>query len=301
MYLLAQLVRRSGYKVVLTGEGSDEMFGGYDIFKEAKIRRFWLSHPESRLRPMLLRKLYPYMPNLQAQPDAYLKAFFGVQAGVKPGPLFSHLPRWELTAKTRSVFSSHLREQIRNLDPYADLEARLPRDFARWDAMGQAQYLEASLLLPGYILSSQGDRVAMAHSVEGRYPFLDHRVVSFASRLPATLKLKVLNEKYLLKRLAKGLVPESIRTRPKQPYRAPDALCFFHAKGAEWVHDVLSARCIERHGLFDSKAVDGLARKFREGRAIGIRDNMAMVGVISTQLIAEQFTNSLVRSTCANH
>jgi asparagine synthase (glutamine-hydrolysing) len=300
LFLLAQLVRRSGYKVVLTGEGSDEMFGGYDIYKEAKIRRFWLSQAGSRLRPMLLRKLYPYMPNIQAQPDAYLRAFFGVAPGVEPGPFFSHTPRWELTAKTKSLFSGALKEQIRRYTPYADLEAQLPKAFNSWNPLGQAQYLESTLLLPGYILSSQGDRVAMAHSVEGRYPFLDYRVVQFASRLPARLKLKVLNEKYLLKRMAAGLIPESIRKRPKQPYRAPDGVCFFASKGAEWVHDVLSPSNIARHGLFDAPAVERLARKFREGQAIGIRDNMAMVGVISTQLMADQFTSSQTRSNCAN-
>lgn len=300
MFLLARLVRQAGYKVVLTGEGSDEMFGGYDIFKEAKIRRFWMAHPESRLRPLLLRKLYPYLPNLQAQPDAYLRAFFGIRTDESPGPFFSHLPRWELTAKTRSLFSAGMKDTIRRHKPYSDLEAQLPGEFAGWTSLSQAQYIEAKVLLPGYILSSQGDRVAMAHSVEGRYPFLDYRVVQFASKLPAHLKLKVLNEKYLLKRCAGELIPASIRKRPKQPYRAPEGQCFFTKPAADRVQELLSPKSIQRHGLFDPQAVERLVKKFQGGQAIGIKDNMAMVGLVSTQMMADQFINDFTRSKCAN-
>ena len=88
----------------------------------------------------------------------------------------------------------------------------------------RGQYLEATIFLPEYLLSSQGDRMAMAHSVEGRYPFLDHRVVEFAAKLPARVKMKVLDEKHILKRAVADLIPESVTRRKKQPYRAPDAV-----------------------------------------------------------------------------
>jgi asparagine synthase (glutamine-hydrolysing) len=300
MFLLAQLVRQSGYKVVLTGEGADEMFGGYDIYKEAKIRRFWMAQADSRLRPILLRKLYPYLPNLQAQPDAYLKAFFGVRPETAGSPFFSHQPRWDVTSRTKSMFSAEMKEQIRQYTPYDELESQLPAAFRSWDWLGQAQYLEARMLLPGYILSSQGDRVAMAHSVEGRYPFLDHRVVNFASKLPARLKLKVLNEKYLLKKAAAEFIPDSIRKRSKQPYRAPEGQCFFTSAASGWVEETLSPRNIKRHGIFDAQAVERLIVKFRQGQAIGIKDNMAMVGVVSTQLMADQFLSELRSNSAAN-
>ena len=76
LYLLSRLVRKSGFKVVLTGEGADEILGGYDIFKEAKIRRFWGKDTNSRFRPLLLRRLYPYMKNIRRQPEAYLRELF---------------------------------------------------------------------------------------------------------------------------------------------------------------------------------------------------------------------------------
>lgn len=288
MYLLSKLVREAGYKVVLTGEGADEMFGGYDIFKEAKIRRFWMARPESAMRPRLLRKLYPYLQNVQAQPDAYLRAFFGISSR-EPGPFFSHEPRWDLTSKIKLFFSPEVRAQLSGSRVPGGLEQRLPAGYGGWHPFCQAQYLEAGYLLPGYILSSQGDRVAMAHSVEGRYPFLDYRVMEFAAKLPPHLKMKVLNEKYLLKRAMKDHIPPAIRKRPKQPYRAPEGRSFFTRSARAWVEDLLRPERLRQGGLFHAPAVEKLVQKFRQGEAPGIKDNMALVGIVSTQLVAEQF------------
>ncbi len=289
LYILSGLVRQHGYKVVLTGEGSDEMLGGYDIFKEAKIRRFCAARPESRLRPLLLKRLYPYLGALQSQSGAYLKAFFGARPDEAGDELFSHLPRWQLTSKLKALFSDSLRSEIGDYDGLAELRDALPAGFSGWDGLCQAQYLEATTLLPGYILSSQGDRMAMAHSVEARFPFLDHRVVEFAAGIPPRLKMRVLNEKYLLKRCAAGLVPPSVRERPKQPYRAPEGKCFFGGARLEYVEELLSPERIAHDGIFNPVTVNKLVAKFRDGRAVGIKDNMALVGVLSTQLVADQF------------
>ncbi len=132
----------------------------------------------------------------------------------------------------------------------------------------------------------------MAHSVEGRFPFLDYRVVDFASRLPSEMKMKVLNEKFLLKQAARNLIPESIRARSKQPYRAPEANCFFRPKRAEYLAELLSPRQIEQQGLFHPQAVGRLIHKFETGAAIGTKDNMAMVGIVSTSLLQEEFCKS---------
>lgn len=292
LLLLSQLVRSRGYKVVVTGEGADEMFGGYDIFKEAKIRRFWARQPESNVRPRLLSRLYPYMPALQSQPDAYLRSFFRVGAEDLASPFFSHLPRWRLTSQLKMFFSPELRRELRQYDAMAEFASLLPSEFAGWHPFCQAQYLETTNLLPGYILSSQGDRMAMANSIEGRFPFLDHRVVEFAARVPLRLKMRGLDEKHLLKRVARNLVPESVRQRPKQPYRAPDAASFFDpatgAARADYVEDMLAADRIAEDGLFNPSAVDRLVKKVRSGRAIGTKDNMALVGILSTQLVMYQ-------------
>jgi asparagine synthase (glutamine-hydrolysing) len=291
LYLLSRLVRKSGYKVVVTGEGADEMLGGYDIFKETKIRRFWESQPDSKMRPLLLRRLYPYLQNIQNQPDAYRKAFFHIHVDRSLEPFFSHIPRWQLTANLKTLFSDSVRAEIDGDPGHSKIRSRLPKSYASWDSFRQAQYLETQYLLPGYILSSQGDRMAMAHSVEGRFPFLDHRVVEFASRLPVSLKMKVLNEKYLLKRCAAGLIPPSIAKRHKQPYRAPEACSFLQPAAREYVEALLSPEQIRRDGIFDAPAVAMLQTKFRKGAAIGIKDNMGLVGVVSTQLLVHQFIN----------
>ena len=291
LYLLSRLVRNSGFKVVVTGEGADEMFGGYDIFKEAKIRRFWESHPDSKMRPLLLRRLYPYLQNIQNQPDAYRKAFFHINVDPKLQPFFSHVPRWQLTSKLKMFFSNEVRAQISADDTYCKVRKGLPKSYPSWTSFSQSQYLETKYLLPGYILSSQGDRMAMAHSVESRFPFLDHRVVEFASKLPASLKMKVLNEKYLLKRCAKGLIPPSIANRHKQPYRAPEACSFLEPAARAYLDDLLSPEQIRRDGIFDAPAVTMLVNKFRKGAAIGTKDNMGLVGIISTQLLVHHFIN----------
>ena len=289
LYMLARLVRQRGYKVVLTGEGADEMLGGYDIFKEAKLRRFWAAAPGSRWRPLLLRRLYPWLPNLQRQPEAYRRAFFHVTPEDLASPFFSHLPRWALTASIKRLLAPAVRAELAGRDVYAELRERLPARWDAWPPFCQAQYLETTGLLPGYILSSQGDRVAMAHGVELRSPFLDHRVVAFAAALPPTLKMRVLDEKHVLKRAAAGLIPPSIAARTKQPYRAPEGTSFFGDTVPDYVEALLAPDRVARDGIFDATAVARLTAKFRERRAIGIKDGMALVGVLSTQLLIHHF------------
>jgi asparagine synthase (glutamine-hydrolysing) len=120
---------------------------------------------------------------------------------------------------------------------------------------------------------------------------LDYRVVEFAAKLPVHLKMKVLNEKYLLKLACKELIPESILARRKQPYRAPDGRCFFDASAPSYVPELLSPCAIKENGIFDAQAVSALVSKFRGGKASSVKDDMALVGVLSTQLLATQFTN----------
>jgi asparagine synthase (glutamine-hydrolysing) len=299
LYLLSQLVRDQGYKVVLTGEGSDEFLGGYDIFKEAKIRRFWAANVASRYRPLMLKRLYPYLQNLQAQSNAYRQAFFHINASDVSNPFFSHLPRWELTSKLKMFLSESVKSVIASSDTYREMRRLLPAGYEQWGGFSQTQYLEAMGLLPGYILSSQGDRMAMAHSVEGRFPFLDYRVVEFSTTIPARFKMKVLNEKYILKRAVGTLIPSSVKKRPKQPYRAPDARSFFHqdsqAARHAYVNELLSCKQIQKNGLFNPLAVQKLVDKAKKGQIIGAKDNMALVGILSTQLLMEQFINNMRR------
>jgi asparagine synthase (glutamine-hydrolysing) len=283
LYLLSQLVRDQGFKVVLTGEGADEIFAGYDIFKEAAIRRFCARQPGSRIRPHLFRKLYHYLPSLKQQSPDYLAAFFGTRLDGSD-PLFSHQPRLRGTTAAKMFYSGDLRAVLKSFDAAAELIDQLPPEYCRWHPLHQAQYIETSLLLPGYILSSQGDRVAMAHSIEGRFPFLDHRLVEFAARVPPRLKLNGLTEKYILREAMKDLLPSSISSRTKQPYRAPDSQSFTAAGAPDYVSETLAAREVEKTGLFNAQAVGKLYAKCCRQESVGFRDNSALIGILSTQL-----------------
>jgi asparagine synthase (glutamine-hydrolysing) len=149
-----------------------------------------------------------------------------------------------------------------------------------------------SIFLSQYLLSSQGDRMAMAHSVEGRFPFLDHRVVEFCNRLPPNLKLRGLTEKWLLKQLGKDLVPADIWQRPKQPYRAPIHRSFFNGGAPDYVEELLSERGLRDSGFFKPSAVARLVRKARSQTSLSEVDEMALVGVLSTQLLHQRFIDS---------
>src|SRR5262249_37285551 len=154
---------------------------------------------------------------LQRQPVSHLQAFFHTTPEDLVSPWFSHLPRWRLTSGLKLFFSADVRAALADYDGFDDLATTLPPDYSSWADFSQTQYLETAHLLPGYLLSSQGDRVGMAHGVECRHPFLDPRVIAFASALPPRQKMRGLNEKYLLKQVARGLVPASIGRRSKQP------------------------------------------------------------------------------------
>jgi asparagine synthase (glutamine-hydrolysing) len=151
-----------------------------------------------------------------------------------------------------------------------------------------AQATDIEVWLP-HILSSQGDRMAMAHAVEGRYPFLDYRVMEFAARLPPRLKMNALAEKYLLKKAFSRRIPAAIRDRHKQPYRAPEARCLLTPGVREYVDYLLSPGRLQAAGLFHPPAVERLRKKVLTGRAIGVKDNMALVGIVSAQIVADRF------------
>jgi asparagine synthase (glutamine-hydrolysing) len=289
LYLLSRLVRDHGYKVVVTGEGADEVLAGYDIFREAAVRQFWSRDPGSATRSRAVELLYPWMRRSPGRAPAFARSFFG--RNLDPSdPALSHRPRWDSTAALKGLLSADLRAEIGRAGG-PDVLATMPPDSARWDPLGRAQWLEMTTLLPGYILSSQGDRMLMAHSVEGRFPFLDPAVVELAASLPAWHKLCGLDEKHVLKRAFADLVPEEIVHRPKQPYRAPDAVSFFGTDQPDWVGEVTSERAVREAGVFDPALVSGLVAKCERsaGRALGNTDNMRALAVLSTQLLHEGF------------
>lgn len=298
LMLLAGCVRAHGYKVVLTGEGADEVFGGYDLFKEAKVRRFWARQPGSTLRPRLLERLYGYLPNSPVRNPAFAQSFFGQGMQHLHRPVFAHAPRWTTSQRALNLLSPALRAELGAFDPLDAFEATLPAEIARWSPLARDQYVEAKSLLAGYLLSAQGDRVAMANSIEGRVPYLDHRVIEFANRLPPSWKIRGMTEKYLLRRALADLLPDGILHRTKQPYRAPDsASFFFDGRPLDYVADALSEASLRDAGYFDPAAVARLYEKCRAGRATGFADNQAFVGVLSAMLLHRSLRETAVAPT----
>ena len=290
MFLLSRLVRQHGFKVVLTGEGADELFGGYDIFKEDKIRRYWQRLPLSARRPRLLERLHPYIFSEPGRARMMLQKFYAVKEGELDDPCFSHRIRWGNCGKNRLFFSQQTLARVAGYCGEEALAARLPQGFGAREPLARAEFLEMDIFLSNYLLSSQGDRVAMANSLELRLPFLDHRLIDFAARLPPSWKIKGLNEKYLLKKAFGELLPQSIVRRPKQPYRAPIRELFFSG-ASDYVDELLSETALRRSGYFDPAKCRLLVEKFRNGSQTVASEsqNMALMGILTTQLLHHHF------------
>ena len=193
------------------------------------------------------------------------------------------------TAGVKGLYAPGWRGELNGSDPLARLRADLPEGFARWSTLERTAYLEVTTLLETYLLASQADRVGMAHGVEGRFPFLDHRVFAHSVATPSVRKLCGLREKVALRDLAGRVLPSHIAGRTKQPYRAPDAAAFFGERTAAWAEDALSPDAVRAAGIFDERAVEGLVRRCRAGKATGFRENMALVGALSTQIWHSRF------------
>ncbi len=290
LYLLSKEVNRDGIKVVLTGEGADEVLYGYDSYKELKLLEFWSRHPESSTRAHLIRKLYPHLSHyadpkqfgfMRMYYEGFLKNFDNDLVGLNI--------RVHNNSAIHRFFNQdhHVGDVEKTL--LAELQAGLPANFSSWSLLQKNQFLEMRTLLSGYLLSSQGDRMSMAHSVEGRYPFLDHRLVERVFYYPDRMKLCGFSQKHILRRAFRGQIPEGIIQRPKLPYQAPDLKSFYHTGVlSETAAHFLSEQSLKQYGIFNETEVAKFLRKFSRGvpERIGYRDNMFFTFILSCQMIA---------------
>jgi asparagine synthase (glutamine-hydrolysing) len=297
IFLLSQFARGLGHDVLFAGAGADELFGGCDIYREAALRRFWSRQPGS---PSRLRLLELFFCGDQTGPGtrtpAYWHAFFHVRPEDRAHPLFSHLPRWEQTARLKTFFSDSLRAEIGDYDAREEKRLRLPAGYRHWEPLCQAQYLEVAHTLRAR-LSSQYDRMLAAHGVAGRFPFLDHRVIDFATRLPRQWKLRGFTGQEILRRIAPQLIPAPRARTPRKFSKTPVAESFFGTPesplACDYVDELLSRERITDSGLFDPTAAERLVHKARKGQATSFKDQLALAGLLSTQLVVDQ----LVRAT----
>ena len=292
LFLLSGRVRRSGMKVVLTGEGADELLAGYNIFKEDKIRRFWARQEDSLARPMLLSRLYQYVGAGTHQQTKLWQQFFARGLNPTDRPFYSHGPRWQNASWTLRFLQSGRLDSINRAQLDEDLANRLPSGWTRWRPLARAQMIEIATFMSSYLLASQGDRVAMGHGVEVRYPFLDPEVVDFCTRLPARMRLRGLRDKVLLRHLGRRSLPVEIWNRPKLPYRAPMTRAFFAGGDMPaYVEEMLAPEALVRIGWLDPVATQRLVSKARKrgGDMAAAREEMALVGVLTLQILGHQF------------
>jgi asparagine synthase (glutamine-hydrolysing) len=291
LFLLSNLVNKDGFKVVLTGEGADEVFGGYNIFREAKVRNFWAKQPNSEIRGLLIGRLYPYVFD-NSKTRAIQSSFFANGLEKSNDPFFSHHIRWKNTSRIKTFLSDEFKAFNNINNDYDELKQILPESFEKWDFLAKAQYLEMKLFLSNYLLSSQGDRVSMANSVEIRVPYLDHRIIEFMGEIPSKWKIKGLNEKYILKKSFKEILPDKIVNRPKHPYRAPIRESLLDNNMFEYFQEMLSECILKSFGMFDANKVKKLLNKFHTLKNLGESENMALIGILSSQIVYDKFIHN---------
>jgi asparagine synthase (glutamine-hydrolysing) len=264
---LAGAARSAGVKVVLAGEGADELFGGYPgyRFDAAGKRGGGAVSVEEVLEEELRERVWGDR-NLAYERD--------------------QVPLREIRA---ALYSRAVRETFADVDcleqPLVDTSRLRHRH-----ALHQRSYLDFKLRLADHLLSDHGDRMVMARSVEARYPFLDLEMVDFARRVPPTLKVNGLTEKYLVKRMAEGKIPRAIVEREKFGFRAPGSPSLLRG-GYGWVEDLLSTETVRRYGVFDPEAVSRLAGQYRrEGYELHPHlDTDLLLVVLTLHLLCETF------------
>jgi asparagine synthase (glutamine-hydrolysing) len=286
---LSASVRQHGTRVVLTGEGSDEIFLGYDLYKETKVRQFWGRSPAGAWRAAHLGRLHSSVPRPPLRAEL-LREFYGVGLDRLEAAEFSHLIRWGASGRVARFFSNEFAGRTDGEDPIASLVRSLPPRVHGWRPLARAQYIEMETLLSGYLLAAQGDRMLMANGVEGRFPFLDHRLIEYAARLPDKLKLRRLCEKYVLREYARRWLPAHVLERPKFPYRAPIAGALVGPSAPGWSAEAFAPESVRELGVFDPEKVLRLVSKL--GAAPGAAteaDGMALMAIASTQLLGRAF------------
>ncbi len=278
LHALSRVVNRDGYKVVLTGEGSDEALAGYIWFKLQKLTLamgLGICLPGIPISWALRKIATPSVANVElARADASL------------GQVQAQSVLWHLVAMSRQKFySPALMDQLDDFIAYDDLDFDRER-ILRWHPINQSLYVGYKIFLAGLLLNHKGDRVTMANSVEARYPFLDENVIRMCSRLHPRWKLRGLRtDKYLLRQTAKRWLPKEIALRRKAMFRAPFAETFLGTAPA-YVGQLLSEESLKKTGYFDVEAV----RDFYVGSLAGrlkpwhFFSSMGLAGVLSTQL-----------------
>jgi len=291
-YLLSRAVRDAGYKVVITGEGSDEILGGYAHFRRDMVlyNRDGQDTAEATTLLEELERLNPVsrgllLPHGAAKPLENVKRVLGF------------VPSWIETfsaraAKMLPLWHEDFAEQYGSRESYHALLSGIDvrGQLSGRDAVHQSLYLWSKTLLPGYILNMLGDRMEMAHSVEGRVPFLDHRVVEVLCSQPVHQKIHGMTEKYVLREAVRDVITETVYKRQKHPFLSPPATLNPKEKLSALVNDTLRGQVLASIPFFDQKKVVTLLDSLNamdEGARVA-NDQVLMI-LVSACVLQERF------------
>jgi asparagine synthase (glutamine-hydrolysing) len=267
---LSEAAREKNIKVVLTGEGSDEWFAGYPGYKFDKFR---------------ILKSQQGIPTLTPADKLRIR-IWGDEKMEFETDLFAFQKVKE------ELYSNHLNQIFHKFDSLqhkiVDKELLNGRDMIH-----KRSYLDYKLRLVGHLISDHGDRMAYAHSVEARYPFLDKDLVEFACTIPPNLKLKDFDEKYILKQIARGSVPQEILKREKFAFHAPGSH-YLLKRNIEYINDLLSYETIKRQGFFNPDTIESLKKRYsQDGFELNIPyESDLLIIVITFGIFLEQFQMS---------
>jgi asparagine synthase (glutamine-hydrolysing) len=288
MYHLARLTREQA-KVVLRGDGADELFLGSEVFRETSVRRFCMRRRDSALRQQLFCRVFPELASGASKNVFWPRPF--LDAGDPGDPLFSHLPRF-LSASAHTSYADDFSAQLRGIDVVSELRASLPTRFFAWAPLNQAAYLETTTRLTPYVLSTYADRMSMAHGIESRFPFLDHRLFEFAAALPTRSRLVGLFDKEILRRWAGRVMPQ-LRATERNSLSEPVSSIDLRSHAVrDLIETHLNGDAADSAGIFDRAKVREVAR--RPVHSIGLREADPLLAMLSTHLWHHRFVQNRV-------
>jgi len=237
---LSELVRKNGIKVVLTGEGSDELFAGYVGYRFDMQRSGFDEDPYS-VEMIMEREI---REKLWGDPD-----------------FFYERNQYEFRETKQAIYSERVNETFREFDSM-EQELLDRSKLAGRHPIHKRSYIDFKLRIADHLLADHGDRVAYANSVEARYPFLDVEFIEFVKTIPPSLMIKGSVEKYILKRLSEKYLPEQIINREKFAFVAPGSP-YLIRQNIEWINELLSYNTIKKQGYFNPDTVERLKKMYR--------------------------------------
>jgi asparagine synthase (glutamine-hydrolysing) len=291
-YLLSRAVRDAGYKVVITGEGSDEVLGGYPHF-----RRDMLLYNREGQDPAAIAKLLEWLDQHNTVSRGLLLPDGEIGNLDRVRRILGYVPSWIETFSSRAVkmmplLSSAMINRYGETDGtwaiLDDLDVR--RQLTGRDPLHQSLYLWSKTALCGYILTMLGDRMEMAHSIEGRVPFLDHHVVEVIASQPVNQKIRGMTEKYVLREAARDVITDTVYRRQKHPFLSPPATLNPDQTFHTYVQDMLRGPVMRALPFFDQEEVIALLDRL-PGMDTGERtaNDQVLMLLVSLCVLQERF------------